>query len=266
MSAAPAGAAAQAQGTGKPPAGTGMNTAAAFDNPLCRKDAGPYGRTRLCDSRAGVPCVSPSGRRAPRTAARHPGRDQGLDQDRRARPQRASNSRVHEQTRRPTDQRDRADGHGRRARSRTPLPRITAGHQTYGRTIDLDFVTSSGDDEAAQRRRRGDREGREAVPVIDGTFTSEPVFGTDLAAARSRCSQHDLARIDAEASALSLGPDRRERRSRSTPPNSSASNSSGKRRSTPATRRCTATARVRVIYGTPVTNIREFDKARPSTA
>ena len=41
---ASAGAAGRAPGTGKPPAGTGINTPAVFANPLCDKTQGPYGK------------------------------------------------------------------------------------------------------------------------------------------------------------------------------------------------------------------------------
>ena len=53
-----AGAAASAPGTGKPPAGSGMNTAAAFANPLCRKDAGPYGNLDFVVEGGGPVCVA----------------------------------------------------------------------------------------------------------------------------------------------------------------------------------------------------------------
>src|SRR5262249_40497399 len=55
---------------------------------------------------------------------------------------------------------------------------------TYGREIKLDFVTSSGDDEAAQRADAVAVKAKKPFAVIDGTYTSEPVFGTELAAAK----------------------------------------------------------------------------------
>ena len=57
-------------------------------------------------------------------------------------------------------------------------------HQTYGRKINLVFVTSSGDDETAQRADAVSVKAKKPFAVIDGTYTSEPVFGTDLAAAK----------------------------------------------------------------------------------
>ena len=57
-------------------------------------------------------------------------------------------------------------------------------HPTYGRKINLVFVTSSGDDETAQRADAVAVKAKKPFAVIDGTYTSEPVFGTDLAAAK----------------------------------------------------------------------------------
>ena len=58
LPAASAGAAARAPGTGKPPAGAGSTPPAAFANPLCRKDAGPYGRLDFVVEGGGPVCVA----------------------------------------------------------------------------------------------------------------------------------------------------------------------------------------------------------------
>ena len=55
---AAAGAAAPVPGTGKPPAGSGINTAAALDNPHCDKTAGPYGRLDFVQKGTGPVCVT----------------------------------------------------------------------------------------------------------------------------------------------------------------------------------------------------------------
>src|SRR5689334_11686462 len=49
-------AASLAPGTGKPAAGTGINTAAALANPLCDKNAGPYGRMNFVVEGFGPVC------------------------------------------------------------------------------------------------------------------------------------------------------------------------------------------------------------------
>ena len=77
----------------------------------------------------------------------------------------------------------------RPARSRTPFKDTFVvfehqAHQTYGRKINLVFVTSSGDDETAQREDAVSVKAKKPFAVIDGTYTSQPVFGTDLAAAK----------------------------------------------------------------------------------
>ena len=47
LPAAPAEAAERAPRTGEPPAGAGINTPAAYANPLCDKNAGAYGRLQF---------------------------------------------------------------------------------------------------------------------------------------------------------------------------------------------------------------------------
>src|SRR5215212_3355257 len=53
-----AGAAASAPGVGKPPPGSGINTAAALDNPHCDKTAGPFGRLDFVQKGTGQVCVT----------------------------------------------------------------------------------------------------------------------------------------------------------------------------------------------------------------
>src|SRR5215471_15020828 len=48
-----------AQGVGKPPAGTGIGTAAALNNPDCNRDAGAYGRFDFVYEGSGGVCVVP---------------------------------------------------------------------------------------------------------------------------------------------------------------------------------------------------------------
>ena len=185
--------------------------AAAFANPLCRKDAGPYGNLDFVNEGSGPVCVAvvEGGRRQRgRTLSRG---HEGLDRRGGARPQRAAACGWPPGTD-PGRPRDGADGHGDDAFKDTFAAFEHQAHQTYGRKINLVFVTSSGDDEAAQRADAIAVKAQKPFAVIDGTYTSEPVFGTDLAAAKIPVFANTTSTgSDVEAGSVPLGADRRQR-------------------------------------------------------
>jgi hypothetical protein len=183
LPAALAGAAARAPGTGKPPAGTGMNTPAAFANPLCRKDAGPYGNLDFVTEGGGPVCVAVWKKGADNGGATY----QGVTKDSIdvvvlvPNEQQLAGGRPGQT---PVDHATNKTGTVTNAFKDTFAAFEHQAHETYGRTINLEFVTSSGDDEAAQRADAVTVKAKKPFAVIDGTYTSEPVFGTELAAAK----------------------------------------------------------------------------------
>ncbi len=178
-----AGAAAQAPGTAKPPAGSGMNTPAAFANPLCRKDAGPYGRLDFVTQGGGPVCVAEWKKGTSNGGSTSP----GVTKDSILIVVLVPNSQQLASARRdqlPTDNATGAVGTIENAFKDTFAAYQQQAYQTYGRTIDLEFVTSSGDDEASQRADAVAVKAKKPFLVIDGTYGSEPVFDTELAAAK----------------------------------------------------------------------------------
>jgi len=178
----PVSAAQTAFGTGKPPAGTGINTAAAFANPLCRKDAGPYGRMDFVVQGFGPVCFAEWKQGTNNGGATY----QGVTKDSikvailvpneqqlaGAQPGQSPVNHATGQTGTVTNA------------FKDTFAAFQPAHQTYGRKLELEFVTSSGDDESAQRADAVTVQAKKPFAVIDGTYTSEPVFGTALAAAK----------------------------------------------------------------------------------
>jgi hypothetical protein len=186
---APAGAATQAPGTGKPPAGTGINTAAAFANPLCDKSQGPYGKLDFIIEGGG-----PDRGGGPICVAVWKGKDNGG-----ATYQGVTKDSVKIVALVPNDQQTSARIASQRPMNYavgTPgsgtvpdaLQDALAGYQaffeTYGRTVDLEFVTSSGDDEAAQRADVVTVKAMKPFAVVDATYTGHPEFEAGIAAAK----------------------------------------------------------------------------------
>ena len=149
---AAAGAAARAPGTGKPPAGSGINTAAALDNPHCDKTAGPYGRLDFVQKGTGPVCVT----------VWKEGKDNGG-----ATYQGVTKDKIKVVALVPNEQQMAAVtptqlpmnyATGKPGTVQDVFSDGLAGYEhafgktyTYGRDVDLQFVTSTGDDEAAQR-------------------------------------------------------------------------------------------------------------------
>ena len=173
-------AASQAPGTGKPPAGTGINTAAALANPLCDKTAGPYGRMNFVSEGLGPVCFAEW-----KTGANNGGATyQGVTKDSInvvavvPNDQQLSGAQPGQS---PVDHATGKTGTVTNAFKDT-FAAFQIAHQTYGRKINLDFVTSSGSDETAQRADAVTVKAKKPFAVIDGTYTSLPILDTALAA------------------------------------------------------------------------------------
>lgn len=183
--AAPANAASQAPGTGKPPAGTGINTPAAFANPLCDKTQGPYGKLDFV-IKGGAP--DPGG--GPVCVAVWKGKNNGG-----ATYQGVTKESVKVVALVPNDQQyaslpvkpmNNATGQpgAVQAAFEDALPAYTHVFETYGRTVDLEYVVSSGDDETAQRSDAVGVLAMKPFAVFDANMSSHPVFETQIAAAK----------------------------------------------------------------------------------
>ena len=207
-----AGAATQAPGAGKPPAGSGMNTAAALANPLCRKDDGPYGTLDFVVQGGGPVCVAVWKQGADNGGATY----QGVTKDSIdvvvlvPNDQQLAGAQPGQS---PVNQATGKTGTVTNAFKDTFAAFEHQAFQTYGRKINLVFVTSTGDDETSQRADAVTVKAKKPFAVIDGTYTSEPVFGTALAAAKIPVFANTASlRIDAAAGPVPLGPDGRQRR------------------------------------------------------
>ena len=175
-----AGAAEQAPDTGKPPAGSGINTAAAYANPQCVRDEGPYGQLEFLLTEPGPVCL-------PQWEA---GKDNGgatydgvtadsisvialvpNEQQFAALPRGgAPTNYTTNQTGTIPDALEDA---------LTAYEGVFGGTYTYGRDIDLQFVVSSGSDEAAQRADAVSVIAEKPFVVIDAVGTSVNTFNIE---------------------------------------------------------------------------------------
>ena len=183
--AAAVGAAGSAQGAGKPTAGSGINTAAALDNPACDRTAKPYGRLDFVTKGGGPICV----------AAWKDGTDnggatyQGVTKDKIKVVAIVPNDEQVSAT--PASGRPTNYSTGQAGTVPDALDDVLevyehsfGGTYTYGRDIELENVVSSGDDEAAQRADAVTVKAKKPFVVIDTTASSLPVFDTEIAAAK----------------------------------------------------------------------------------
>jgi hypothetical protein len=189
FAAVPAGAAARAPGTGKPPAGTGIGTAAALTNPLCDKTQGiaGYGKLNFV-IKGGAP--DPGGSPIC-VAAWKKGKDnggatsQGVTKDSVKVVALVPNEQqLGPASRQPTNNATGQPGTVEDA-LKDALPAYAHVFESYGRTVDLELVTSTGDDEAAQRADAVTVIGKKPFAVFDAIqTTSQPVFEAQIAGAK----------------------------------------------------------------------------------
>jgi hypothetical protein len=185
----PAGAAAQAPGTGKPPAGTGIGTTAALANPLCDKTQGIEGYGKLdFVIKGGAP--DPGGSPIC-VAAWKKGKDNGG-----ATSQGVTKDKVlvvalvpNEQQKGPASRQPTNNATGQPGTVEDALtdalPAYAHIFESYGRTVDVEYVTSTGDDEAAQRADAVTVLGMKPFAVFDAIqTTSHPVFEAQIAGAK----------------------------------------------------------------------------------
>jgi hypothetical protein len=182
----PAGAAARPAGTGKPPAGSGIGTAAALNDALCDNTAGAYGRFDFVLKGFGPICVA-AWEGGDNGGATYQGVTKDSvkviaivpnDQQVAATPAQG----------RPTNYVTGATGTGTvtdaMTDALTAYMHVFGGKYTYGRDIDMEFVTSSGDDESAQRADAVAVKAKKPFVVIDTTASSLDVFDTEIAATK----------------------------------------------------------------------------------
>ena len=180
-----AGAAEQAPDTGKPPAGSGINTAAAYANPQCVRDDGPYGQLEFLLTEPGPVCL-------PQWEA---GKDNGgatydgVTADSISVIALVPNEQQFAVLPRggaPTNYATNQTGTIPDALedALTAYEGVFGGTYTYGRDIDLQFVVSSGSDEAAQRADAVSVIAEKPFVVIDAVGTSVNTFNTEIAAAK----------------------------------------------------------------------------------
>jgi hypothetical protein len=183
--AVPAGAAQRAPGTGKPPAGSGINTAAVLANPKCDSSEEPYGRLDFVTKGGGPTCVAEWKAGADNGGATY----QGVTKDTIKAIAIVPNDEQVAAT--PASGRPTNYQTGQAGTVQDALTDALEAFEhsfgrtyTYGRDIELEFVVSSGDDEAAQRADAVTVKAKKPFVVLDSTASSLPVFDTEIAAAK----------------------------------------------------------------------------------
>lgn len=179
-----AGAAQRAPGTGKPPAGSGINTSAAYANPQCDRDAGPYGLLAFLPGNPRPVCL-PEWKGGDNGGATYTGVTANSIKVIALLPNEQQTAALPRQgiptnyaTGRPGTIRDALED------ALAVYEHFFGGKYTYGRDIDLEFVVSSGSDEAAQRADAVAVKAKNPFIVIDAVGTSVNVFNTEIAAAK----------------------------------------------------------------------------------
>ena len=172
----------RAPGVGKPPARTGIGTDAAMSNPNCDRDAGSYGRSNFVFKGSGGVCVVPFKAGSDNGGATAPGVTKG-------------SIKVVVVTPNPAQA---AAGMGtgiamNRATGKNGLisdafvdtvAAFEHAYETWGRKIELGFVESSGNDEAAQRSDALAVKQLKPFAVIDATVVGLDVLEASVAQAK----------------------------------------------------------------------------------
>ncbi len=172
-------------GVGKPPAGSGINTAAAYSNPDCDPDVATYGRISFVFSGFGPVCTPkwPEGKN--NGGATYQGVTKDTISVITVVPNDAQVAASPAQGR-PMNFATGQSGTVQDAMSDalTAYKHVFEGPYTYGRAIDMEYVVSTGDDEAAQRADAVTIKAKKPFVVIDATSTSLDILDTEIAAAK----------------------------------------------------------------------------------
>jgi hypothetical protein len=173
------------EGAGKPPAGTGMNTAAAYANPDCNEDSGPYGSMGFVIDALGPVCLVPWKEGKNNGGATYRGVTKDKVKVVAIVPNEQQFAALPTQGR-PTNYATGTTGtvEDAIADGLAPYEHVFGGTYTYGRDIEIEFVKSSGDDEAAQRADAVTVKAMKPFIVLDTTASSLDVFDTEIAAAK----------------------------------------------------------------------------------
>ncbi|MEX1006280.1 MAG: hypothetical protein WD271_00365 [Acidimicrobiia bacterium] len=202
-------------GVGKPTPGSGIGTAAALDNPKCNTGEafGPFGRfdtTTVGGGSEGPVCVKPW----PEGAANGGATSQGVTADRikvvfvTPDPRQAANSSAG-----PKNRVDNSKGTDADAFHDLLLARMR-WYETWGRDIEVKFVASTGDDEAAQRADAVTIKAEKPFAVIGGGDVLDAelakakilVFGPSTTTAKALAqAPYRWGQTDAQATAINAG-------------------------------------------------------------
>ncbi len=179
-----AGAAPRAPGTGKPPAGSGINTPAAYANPDCNQDAGPYGRIGFVFEQAGPVCL-PEWKGKNNGGATYQGVTKDSVKVVALVPNEQQMAAV-DSRQRPINYATGGEGTVQDALSDNlaAYEHAFGGTYTYGRDIELEFVTSTGNDEAAQRADAVAVKAKKPFVVLDNVTTALDVFDAAMVVAK----------------------------------------------------------------------------------
>ncbi len=179
----PAGAAQRPPGVGKAPKGSTVNTAAAYDNPQCDRDGGPFGKMSFV-ALDGPVCVAEWDDSKDNGGATATGVTEAAVKVVAVVPneqQAAALPRGGVPTNYATNQPGTVEDALRD--SLTAFTHLFGPSYTFGREIQVEYFVSTGDDEAAQRADAVTVQESEPFIVVDATASSLPVFDTEIAAA-----------------------------------------------------------------------------------
>jgi hypothetical protein len=169
----------RAPGVGKPPAGTGIGTAAAMSNPACDRDAGPYGRFNFVFEGSGGVCVVPF-----KAGSKNGGATaQGVTKDSITLAVVTPNAQEAASGMGTGIAMNRATGE-RGLISDAFVDTVAAyehAYETWGRKVELEFVESSGTDEAAQRSDALKVKQFKPFAMIDATVVGLDVLEASVA-------------------------------------------------------------------------------------
>jgi hypothetical protein len=179
-----AGAAQRPPGVGKPPSGSTVNTAAAYDDPQCDPEGGPYGKMSFV-ALDGPVCVAEWAENKDNGGATSKGVTKAAVKAVAIVPneqQVAMLPRGGVPTNYATNQPGTVED--ALLDALTAFTHVFGPSYTYGREIELEIVVSTGDDEAAQRADAVTVKAMEPFVVIDASASSLPIFDTEIAAAK----------------------------------------------------------------------------------